>query len=241
MRWFVYPPVFAASVVAGTTDDRWPDSMYVSFGKQFEPFCLRLSCTGTEGTAIAFASAVPVAPQWALTAAHVVEDAVAGTVGGVTIDEFVVHPDFEGHDSDIALVHVERPFEVDYFVPLSAGEEVGETVLVCGYGIHGPLSTGYASSDGELRAGTNTIDRLEGTLIVCAANCGSSHMEFCIAPGDSGGPLFVGSGTSARLAGINSMTSSSAPPLRSKEGEESGHTRVSLFREWIGRVIGGAR
>jgi hypothetical protein len=26
-------------------------------------------------------------------------------------------------------------------------------------------------------------------------------------------------------------------PLRSRAGEESGHTRVSLYREWIGTVM----
>jgi secreted trypsin-like serine protease len=55
-----------------------------------------------------------------------------------------------------------------------------------------------------------------------------------IAPGDSGGPLFIG----RELAGINSFTMADRGPLNSREGEETGHTRVSLYLEWIAAVQG---
>jgi hypothetical protein len=49
--------------------------------------------------------------------------------------------------------------------------------------------------------------------------------------------LFVGAGSEARLAGIHSFTMRAGKgPLRSREGEESAHTQVSLFVDWIGQV-----
>jgi secreted trypsin-like serine protease len=57
-------------------------------------------------------------------------------------------------------------------------------------------------------------------------------MEYGIAPGDSGGPLFV----DGRLAGINSYTASPRSYTRSQYGEESGHTRIAVYRDWIERV-----
>jgi hypothetical protein len=45
-------------------------------------------------------------------------------------------------------------------------------------------------------------------------------------------------GREGRLVGIASFTMNDKGPLRSKRGEEMGHTRVSLFREWIRKVMG---
>jgi S1-C subfamily serine protease len=111
--------------------------------------------------------------------------------------------------------------------------EVGDIVSVAGYGLHGRLGTGYTTADGRLRAGTNVVERFERTILVCTAG-GASPMEFCISPGDSGGPMFAG----GRLVGIASFTMADKGPLRSRRGEEMGHTRVSLFLPWIRKVVG---
>ena len=87
--------------------------------------------------------------------------------------------------------------------------------------------------DGKLRAGTNHIERFERGMIVCTASPGRSRLELCISPGDSGGPLFC----QGKLAGVNCVTMAPKGPLKSRAGEESGHVRVWLYREWIEGVM----
>jgi len=228
----------AAFLVAATTDDGVPDHRYLEYAKGFAPYTAKLKSEC--GKAKCHASAVCIADHWAMTAAHVLEDAgeTTLTIGDKTwaVDRIVVHPDFfQGKHgvADIALLHVDEPFGLDYYPPLSDGDEViGDVVSVVGYGITGRMSSGHSIADGRLRAGTNHIERFEAGMIVCTASPGRSPLEACIAPGDSGGPLFC----RGRLTGINSMTFATKGPLKSRTGEESGHTRVWLHREWIGEV-----
>ena len=133
---------------------------------------------------------------------------------------------------------VAEPFGLSHYPPLATEQDAapGDTVTLAGYGLHGRLGTGYTDSDGRLRAGTNVVERHERGIIVCTAG-GVSPLEFCISPGDSGGPMFS-AGREGRLVGIASFTMADRGPLRSKRGEEMGHTRVSLFREWIKKVTG---
>jgi hypothetical protein len=102
------------------------------------------------------------------------------------------------------------------------------------------MSAGYDLYDGRLRAGTQRIDRVEGVVVWCRAQRRGSPLELCISPGDSGGPLFTGSGRSARLAGINSFQSAPKGPLRSRYGEETGHVSIPAVRDWIDAVTAEA-
>ena len=228
------------AVFAGTRDDGIADSVYLEYASGFAPYTPRLEAH-LEGGKKHYATAVMIDDHWAVTAAHVV-DGVEGVclISGTTrhcIDEIVIHKDWAdkfGRD-DIALLKSSKPFGLSFYPALATGEEnVGDVVSIVGYGITGRLSTGYDTMDNALRAGTNTIERFENSLIICHAQRRSSPREFCIAPGDSGGPLFC----RGRLAGINSITMRSGRGgLRSREGEETGHTRVSLYREWIKGVM----
>ena len=157
---------------------------------------------------------------------------------GAPGDDLGNHRVVVGRD-DIALLKSSKPFGLSFYPALATGEEnVGDTVSIVGYGITGRLSTGYDTVDNVLRAGTNTIERFENSLIICEARRKSSPFEYCISPGDSGGPLFC----RGRLAGINSITMRAGRGgLRSREGEETGHTRVSLYREWIKGVMEGGK
>lgn len=229
----------ASPCLAGTTDDGIPDTRYVDYGKGFAPFTRLLSVVETSGR-VTRSTAVVIAPRHCLTAAHVVQDFSAGRVGDNTVAAVTIHEDFErdGFWFDIAVLRCSDDFGLSHYPRLSDGDEKeGDTVAIAGYGIHGPLSQGFRQADGSLRAGTQTIERFERTMIVCAGRRGSSPMEILISPGDSGGPLFVGAGPAARLAGINSCTMRDSGPLKSVEGEESGHTRVAYFKEWINEVV----
>jgi hypothetical protein len=230
--------VAAAFLVAATTDERIPDQRYLDYAGGFATYTPKIKSEC--GKSKCHASAVCIADHWAMTAAHVLEDAgeTTLTLGERTwvVDRIVVHPDFfKGTHgvADIALLHVSEPFGLTYYPPLSDGAEViGDVVSIVGYGITGRMNDGHSVSDGRLRAGTNHIERFEAGMIVCTASPGRSPLEACIAPGDSGGPMFC----RGRLTGINSMTFAAKGPLKSKTGEESGHTRVWLHRDWIREV-----
>jgi hypothetical protein len=90
--------------------------------------------------------------------------------------------------------------------------------------------TGYAVSDGLKRAGSNIVDRVEGGLLVCSVSSGRrTSLEYLITPGDSGGGLFIGN----ELAGIHSIIMRNAGSPSGRYGDESGHTRLTLHRDWI--------
>ncbi len=75
-----------------------------------------------------------------------------------------------------------------------------------------------------------------------AVPLGYSHalpLEGLIAPGDSGGGLFITTSTGIYLAGINSFVGSDFGVPRSVYGNFSGHTRVSAFSDWIEARIRG--
>jgi hypothetical protein len=234
---------WASSAFAGTTDDAIPDARYLDYARGFAPYTARIIGARTDGTTPA-GTCVLIADYWCLTAAHVVDDYAHGLVHASTgirrIQRIFTHRDYRDTDygwHDIALVRVDRPFGLAFYPSLSSGQEaIGATVSVAGYGMTGRLSTGYTHGDGALRAGTGKIVRFERGVIVLPAMRGGSPLPLCIAPGDSGGPLFV----NGRLAGINSFTmkEQDGTKTRSKVGEESAHTRVSLYHDWFHEVMG---
>lgn len=228
----------AAGIFAATTDDSVPDSKYLRYAEGFAPYTAKLEAV--KDNKPSEATATLISEHWALTAAHVVEGAdkvfvQLGTKAWLA-DRVVRHPEYDPQmplRNDLALVHVSAGFGLDFYPPLSTGGEAeGDAVSIVGYGLHGRMSAGYDTHDGKLRAGTNKIERLEGSLIVCTASPGRSPLEICISPGDSGGPLFW----NGKLAGVNSITMAAKGPLKSRAGEESGHVRVALYREWIEEV-----
>lgn len=238
MRWAALIIVLALPAAAGTIEDSVPDSRYVEYGRAFSTYTARFKGTAADGRTHS-ATAVLIAPRWALTAAHVAEgcEGVTLTYGerSQSIGKVLVHPEWSsrlGYD-DIALLKADADFGLDFYPPLSDGGEVGKVSSVAGYGVTGPLSYGHNLADGQLRAGTQRVDRIERNCLICDLTRRGSVLEYGIAPGDSGGPLFV----DGKLAGINSYTASPRSYTRSQYGEESGHTRVAMYREWIRQVI----
>jgi hypothetical protein len=238
MRGFLLLASLCLPAVAGTIDDRHPDSRYLEYATGFAPYTLRIEAINKHDNPM-LATAVAISDHYALTAGHVAKELSIGFVTSGTsswrIGEIHLHPEFRDGGmgvADLAVLELPEGLALGFYPPLcDGGESEGGVVSIAGYGLTGRLSEGYTLDDGKLRAGTNTIHRIDPGVIVCLAMPGSSPLEYCIAPGCSGGPLFLG----GKLAGINSYTSRDpgGPGLRSRTGEESGHTRVSVHREWI--------
>ena len=62
-------------------------------------------------------------------------------------------------------------------------------------------------------------------------------LEYLIAPGDSGGGMFIDVAGEDLLAGVHSFGASFDDLTDSDYGDVSGHTRVSAFTRWIGSVL----
>ena len=246
MRGLLLFLVLASSALAGTTDDAIPDARYREYGDTFAPYACRIVGMQTDGRP-AVATCVLIAPEWALTAAHVVDDMTSCHVltsddDAHRVDRMFPHQAYAGRFAfnDIALVHVEQPFTLAKYPPLTDGtEQIGGVAIPVGYGVTGPISTGWTHGDVQIRAGTQRLDATEGTVYVCRITR-DGVLPLAIGPGDSGGPLF-GLDANGRtvLVGVNSYISRRGSGVpRSMVGEESGHTRVALYREWIKSIAG---
>jgi hypothetical protein len=224
---------------AGTIDPQTPDSKYVEYGAKFHSV-VKL-CGSYEDGKLFCASASLIDDHNFLTAAHVVKGYMVCFVKiegkSFPIKNIVINKNFE-EDSfgfgDIAIGYSEKSFGLKYYPPLNEDEnEVGKICSMAGYGLTGTFETGIYKSDNKKRAGSNRIDSTEKDLLICSPSKrgqkGYTSLEFMIGSGDSGGGLFI----DGKLAGINSCVMVVGKVPKSKYGEESGHTRVSKFKNWI--------
>jgi len=230
------------SAFAGTTDPNIDDARYLEAGEQ-HGYVLKIYTENADGE-LGCGSAVAIGDQWMLTAAHVVHDATQASVHtdrrSWSIGRIVVHPRFKHAmmgEHDLALVQCDEPLGFSAYPLLADGTEaIGDDVVIVGYGATGSLATGYDTIDGKRRAGTNTICRRDRSLWICHGCAGTSAREILTAPGDSGGALLV----RGRLAGIHSIVMRDGKgEVLSTTGQESGHTRVGDYLEWIANVTAG--
>jgi len=227
------------SSFAGTIDPANSDEKHLKYGMDFKCVVqIEGLCTCGKGADHLFhASAVAISPNVALTAAHVVNgsDLVKIRIGESTFKalKVIVNGGFKDENvgySDIALCVCEGDFGLDFYPDLYEDtDEVSKVVSMAGYGMTGNFSTGTNKSDKKRRAGSNIINRSERDVLVCTLEDKKTAMEFIIAPGDSGGGLFIGN----KLAGINSFVMADDGKTDSDYGDECAHTRISKFIPWI--------
>jgi len=245
VRFVVLSLAGAQLACAGTRDPNTPDEKYVEFGKQFPGVVsLRARCKTPDAPdakpVYQYGSAVVIRPHWVLTAAHVLTNTAQPTAlkdgAEYPLATVFVHEDF--HDDvvgyhDVALGYSPKDFALKFYTPLYRGtNELGQAATIAGYGLHGTFLTGATFSDGKKRAGHNKIEAYERGCLLCTpsrAGQGKFPLEFLIAPGDSGGGLFIGN----KLAGINSFLMASDKNPDGTYTDDAAHTRISLYADWV--------
>lgn len=223
----------------GTEDPVVDDSKYLEYGKQFH-FVAKLEGVYADGVSYQ-ASAVAINDHTLITAAHIIENNkfCIATLGNKTfaIYKFIYPKEFDrkcAGSADIAIGYSTKPFNLEFYPGLyDKADEVNKLCSISGYGVYGNFISGTTSMDGKRRAGSNIIDYAFRDVLVCTPSpiesSDRTSLEFIIASGDSGGGLFIGD----KLAGINSCVLAKDKKTDSTYGDESCHTRISKFIDWI--------
>ncbi|WP_353208320.1 trypsin-like serine protease [Sphingorhabdus sp.] len=244
LLWFVLALADAATL-AGTRDPETPDEKYLEFGKKF-PFVRRIRAQerapkDPKAIHVFYGSAVMIKPHWVITAAHVLIDVDQPTILGDELDPVeypiqhtISHPLFDDGKNgfyDLALCYSEKNLGLDFYPELyTETDELGKAATLAGFGFQGTFHTGMTEQDHKRRAGSNKISSLERSVLVCdPSKNNKTALEFLITPGDSGGGLFIGN----KLAGIHSFLMAADGKPNGTYTDESAHTRVSLYANWV--------
>ena len=248
---------------AGVRRDDVADSVHTGLAAGYESVGQFLTTTPSGGY---WASGTVIASDWVLTAGHVVDDvtSMSFSIGGSTYSaqQWVPHPKWNGNlggGYDIALVQLDAPVPgtLTPAALYSGKNELGAVGTSVGFGMTGTGLTGATILDGIKRAGTNVVDSFYGgpakkarmflsdfdnpydPLDNAYGSATPLDWEYLIAPGDSGGGVFIDLGDGPMLAGVHSFGASFDGITDSDYGDVSGHTRVSQFTGWIDDVMTG--
>lgn len=233
---------FCLEGFGGTIRHDVPDDKYVEYGKKHEcVFKLGVVIEEESKEIKYFGSCVLVSGEWIVTAAHVVKDAkttyVFSKEGEIPIKEIIVCPDYNGKfgSTDLAACRLKRKIELPFYPELYENkDEIGKICGIAGFGRTGNGLTGSNKEDDKKRAGSNKIEAASDGAIYCVMNRNNAtELEFLISHGDSGGGLFI----DGKLAGINSSVLSKDGKTDSNYGDESCHTRISRYRDWLKNTI----
>jgi len=228
---------------SGTIDPSVDDSVYIKHANNFK--CVGKLCGTYSDNTFFCASAVAISDNIIITAAHVVKNATKCFITindkKICVQKFVYKKEFDINnfgENDIAIGFCDEPIGLDEYPELyDTDDEENKQCDIVGFGMTGTFLTGVLKSDDFKRAGSNTIDNTFKDTIVCSPSKKTddnyTDKEFLIASGDSGGGLFIDS----KLAGINSMVMAKDKNPNSSYTDESCHTRISLYKEWIKQNI----
>jgi hypothetical protein len=202
-----------------------------------------------------------IAPDWVLTAAHLVNIASSGTftINGTSYSSTALFTDpaWTGNalnGGDFGLVHLSSPVSSVAPVMLYTGSaEFGQIATYVGYGFTGTGLTGYQTSLGNQKRGFQNVidgdfgkpslllgsdfDNPNSTANNVWGDATPLPLEGCVAPGDSGGGMFIMVDSQNYLAGVISFVASTGGSQNSVYGNLSGAGRVSTAIPWITSVV----
>jgi len=250
--------ILPASVRAITIRDDVPDSNYTALAAspEYDPVGMYTSSGPYSG------SGVLIAPDWVLLTAHELFLASSGifTINGTayTSTQLISYPTWTYgkviDDYDIGLVHLSSPVVGVTPATLYTGSsEMGLTGTYIGYGLTGTGLTGYQASLGiQERACQNVLDgNFNEPSVLLGSDFDNPNnpadnwwgdptplpLEGCVAPGDSGGGVFITIDSQTYLAGIIGFVAAVDGNANSDYGDLSGSARVSAFVPWIESTI----
>jgi len=238
---------FSSVAWSATIRDDVPDSDYVALGN--DP---AFAAVGTFSANLTGCGTL-IAPDWVLTAAHLILGAHSGTF---TLDgtaysatQIITDPNWDGNPSDgndFALVQLSSSL-TPIPPPLYTGSTLlGQTATFVGYGFTGTGLTGYQTLDGQKRGFQDVVDvnnsNFGNTLSVFGATFQSPAnnalpLEGCVAPGDSGGGVFLSDGSQYYLAGVISFVASTNGVAKSYYSNISGFDSISPAMPWITSTV----
>ncbi|XP_034834731.1 collagenase-like isoform X2 [Maniola hyperantus] len=139
--------------------------------------------------------------------------------------------------NDIAIIVMPHVVFTNHIQPIGLPTDndqyVGAWAVAAGFGINGdnlPITQGQAKHEVSLQVITNAVcARTYGATVVASTLCVATYNGRSTCPGDSGGPLAIGAGSSRTLIGVTSFGH--------REGCERGHpggfARVTSFAPWL--------
>lgn len=241
--------IFPAVARSATIRDDVPDSDYVALGN--DP---AFDAVGTFSANLTGCGTL-IASDWVLTAAHLIlgnNNSGTFTLNGTAYSstQIITDPSWDGNPSDgndFALVQLSSPLTAVPSPSLYTGSSLlGQTATFVGYGLTGTGLTGYKTLDGQKRGFQDVVDVnnpdfgntnfVFGATFQSPAN-GALPLEGCVAPGDSGGGVFVNDGSQYLLAGVISFEDSTNGAPRSVYGNISGFDSISAAMPWIASTV----
>jgi hypothetical protein len=246
-----------ASVRGATIRDDQPDSSYLALATNVE--------YASVGTIVNdwdyHGSAILITPDWVLTAAHnlILASSATFTINGTayTSSQLYINPGWVNSNpfggNDFGLVHLSTPVNsVTPAMLYTGSSETGMVGTFVGFGYTGTGTNGWKTLDNQKRAFQDIIDGNFGNpALLLGADFDNPHnpadngfgdptpltLEGCVAPGDSGGGVFITVGSQTYLEGVISLVAAADGNANSDYGDASGFGRVSAFNPWIMSTI----
>lgn len=188
-----------------------------------------------------------IAPRWALSAAHTIEDwfnpmrapFVRFASKRYDVDKVILHPQrvrgSVDSDYDVVLLHLTAPVEgITPVLLYDKSDEPDKIATIVGYGETGLGNTNARNERGKVLAANNKVEAVFEHSIVFTFDAPPAGLDLEGLPGsgDSGCPALLELDHKLYLLGVGSFNSGSEATA-STYGTIDGFARVSAHRKWI--------